>query len=214
MNPPGTFQYPFEKPRTALTISTRAVRKDHLGDAADHRRVNPALYERVDIGPLENRVPTQPLFRMVIEARLLPQHAVGAEVHYAVRFGGKRKFFADSGEPQVPMVVDEIDLAVRLDEEMVAACPLTHATGSMPMRCIKWSREELVETRHVAYASKDRASSATRGLSGPPTRHRGAARSTRSSAGLSQAVRCRSGWPGSRSIGPCGPRRRPRGHCP
>src|SRR3989442_15740684 len=93
---------------------------------------------------------------MVIESRLLPQHAVGAEVHHAVGFGGKRKFFAVAGEPQFPKVVDEIDLAVRLDEQVVAACPLTHAAGSMPMRCIKWSREELVETRHVAYASKDR----------------------------------------------------------
>src|SRR5437870_5723077 len=192
----------------------RAVREDYLGDAANHRGIDRALHERVDIGPLENCIPTQPLFRVVIESRLLPQHAVGAEVHHAVRFSEKRQFFASAGKPQVPMIADEIDLAVRLDEEMFAACPLTHATGSMPMRCIKWSREELVKAPTVMPALKGGPSSATRGLSGPPTRHRGAVRSTRSSAGPSLAVRCSSGWPGSRSIGSCGPRRRARGRCP
>src|SRR2546428_12221875 len=106
------------------------------------------------MGPFETRIRPQPLFRMVIESRLLPQHAVGAEVHHAVRFRGKRKFFAGPGKTQVPMVVDEIDLAVRLDEEMVAACPLTHATACMSIRCIKWSREDLAAAGPAAPGSK------------------------------------------------------------
>src|SRR2546428_11565213 len=39
------------------------------------------------------------------------------------------------------MIANKVDLAVRLDEDVVAAWFPTHAKASMPMRCIKCSRE-------------------------------------------------------------------------
>src|SRR5207245_2180577 len=79
---------------------------------------------------------------MVIEERLLPQDAVLAEIHYAIGLGRKREFLIRAGKPQGASVPDEVDLAVRLDENVVPAPLPTHATASMSMGCIKCSRDE------------------------------------------------------------------------
>ena len=80
---------------------------------------------------------------MVIQERLSPEDAVLAEVHHAIRLRRKWERLADAGEPELAPIANEVDLAVRLDEDVVAARLPTHATASMPMRCIKCSREEL-----------------------------------------------------------------------
>ena len=120
-------------------------REDNLRDASDHRGVDRSLHERVDVAPLENRVSTEPLVRMVIEQRLFPQDAVIAEVHHAVGLGPKRERLADAGEPERATITNEVDLAIRLDEDVVAVWLPTHAKASMPMRYIKCSREEFVK---------------------------------------------------------------------
>src|SRR5438046_3022057 len=48
---------------------TRSLREDDFGDATDHRRVDGALYERVDVRPFEHGVPSHPLFRLMVEPR-------------------------------------------------------------------------------------------------------------------------------------------------
>src|SRR5206468_8236062 len=112
----------------------RPLRKDDLGDASDHRGVNRAFHEWVDIAPLEDRVPTQPLFRMVIQERLSPQDAVLAEVHHAIRLRRKWERLADAGEPELAPIANQVDLAVRLDGGVVAGGLPTHATAAMLMR--------------------------------------------------------------------------------
>src|SRR5213593_2363321 len=99
----------------------RPYREDDFRDASDHGGVDRSLHEGVDVTPLENRVSTEPLVRMVIEERLLPYHAVIAEVHHAIGLGRKWERLTDAGEPERATIANEVDLAVRLDEDVVAA---------------------------------------------------------------------------------------------
>src|SRR5437879_8073113 len=45
----------------------RPLGQDDLRHTADERRVDRALHERVDVAPLEDRVPPEPLFRMMVD---------------------------------------------------------------------------------------------------------------------------------------------------
>src|SRR5437667_1110470 len=105
----------------------RPLGQDDLRHAADERRVDCALHQRVDVAPLEDRVPPEPLFRMMVDERFLAHDAVRTEVHYPVRLGWKRKRLIRAGKPELPVIADEVNLSVRLDVRVLAVAPLRHS---------------------------------------------------------------------------------------
>src|SRR2546422_2149982 len=105
----------------------RPFGQDDLRHTADERRVDRALHERVDVAPLEDRVPPEPLFRMMVDQRFLAHDAVRTEVHHPVRLGWERKRLIHPRKPELPVITDEVDLSVRLDVRVLAVAPLRHS---------------------------------------------------------------------------------------
>src|SRR5436853_871362 len=82
----GDVPVPFRKSSNRLHHQhTRSLREDDFVDATDHRRVDGALYERVDVRPFEHGVPSHPLFREMVEPRGALQHTILAAVYDAGR---------------------------------------------------------------------------------------------------------------------------------
>ncbi len=111
---------------------SRPVREDDLGDAADHRRVDRPLDERIDIGPFEHGIPTDPFLRVMVEAWRALLDAILAEVHEAVRIRREGQGLAGSREPESPAVPHQVNLAVRLDENVFAIGFLAHPPNDAP----------------------------------------------------------------------------------
>src|SRR5437879_5514563 len=111
---------------------TRSLREDDFGDATDHRRVDGALYERVDIRPFEHGVPSHPLFRVMVEPRSALHDTILAEVHDAIRIRPEWKALVGPRESVLAAFPDEEDLTVRLDEHVPAAPLLGHSSQPCP----------------------------------------------------------------------------------
>src|SRR5437870_2363315 len=199
----GDVPVPFRIPSNRLHHQhTRSLRQDDFGDATDHRRVDGALYERVDVRPFEHGVPSHPLFRVMVEPRGALQHTILAEVHDAVRIRPEWKALVGPRESVLAAFPDEEDLTVRLDEHVPAAPLLGHSSQPCPWAVLN------------AHGERGRSVKLSHELSTRSRPRRGAARSSRSSAGLSPTSRCRSGSPPSPRTGLCGLRLHAKGRCP
>src|SRR5437870_9745884 len=97
---------------------TRSLREDDFGDATDHRRVDGALYERVDVRPFEHAVPSYPLFRVIVEPRGPLELTILAEVHDAVRIRPEWKALVGPRASVLAAVPAQADLTVLLDEHV------------------------------------------------------------------------------------------------
>src|SRR5205807_4682882 len=181
---------------------TRSLREDDFGDATDHRRVDGALHEWVDVRPFEHGVPSHPLFRMMVEPRGALQHTILAEVHDAIRIRPEWKALVGPWESVLAAFPDEENLTVRLDEHVPAAPLLGHSSQPCPWAVLN------------AHGEQGRSVEVSHELSARSRRRRGAARSSRSYAGPSPTSRCTSGSRPSPRTGLCGPRRLSKGRCP
>src|SRR5207249_926335 len=164
---------------------TRSLREDDFGDATDHRRVDGALYERVDVRPFEHGVPSHPLFRVMVEPRGALEHTILAEVHDAIRIRPEWKALVGSRESVLAAFPDEEDLTVRLDEHVPAVPLLGHSSQPCPWAVLN------------AHGKRGRSVKVSHELSTRSRPRRGAAQSSRSCAGPSPIARCRSGSPPS-----------------
>src|SRR5437870_7759270 len=181
---------------------TRSLREDDFGDATDHRRVDGALHEWVDIRPFEHGVPSHPLFRLMAEPRSALHDTILAEVHDAIRIRPEWKALVGPRESVLAAFPDEEDLTVRLDEHVPAAPLLGHSSQPCPWAVLN------------AHGKRGRSVKVSHELSTRSRPRRGAAQSSRSSAGPSPIARCTYGSPPSLRTGLCGPHRHAKCRCP
>src|SRR5437762_754010 len=124
---------PFREPADRFDHEDpRSLRNHDLGDAPDHRGVDRPLDERIDIGPLEDGIATHPFLRVMVEPGRPLLHLVGAEIHRAVRIGPEGELLARPGEPKGAAIPDQVDLSVRLDEDMFAGRLPRHSRQRCP----------------------------------------------------------------------------------
>src|SRR4030067_522874 len=100
MTPPGTFQWPFENPRTAFTRRTRAPFERTTSET--HRII--VVYTACfTTGSTSSRskiaARAEPLLRVVVEEGLHLEDAVGTEVHRLLALRLERQRFARPREP-------------------------------------------------------------------------------------------------------------------